>query len=105
MSEEVEVKKVEVTPDELKIVMAYRYREELAELEAECLKRVALCAGRETLTPEQVRALCNATTVYDELLTKCGYLPELEVESEAEAEAEEEEPVDPVDEEAEDAEE
>lgn len=82
MSDEKEAVRLEVSADEMKIVMAYRYREELAALEATCIRNVSLCAGREKLTPEQVRALCNAATAYDVLLTKCGYLEELEPDEE-----------------------
>lgn len=82
-------KEMQLNDDEYKIVMAYRYKEQLAAQQEALLRTVGLCAGRETITPEMVRRLTSEATAYDLLLTKCGFLPEFEVDDAEEAEPEE----------------
>lgn len=79
-------KEMQLNNDEYKIVMAYRYKEELATQQEALLRTVGLCAGRETISPEMVRRLTSEATAYDLLLTKCGFLPEFEVDDAEEAE-------------------
>lgn len=82
-------KEMQLNDDEYKIVMAYRYKEQLAAQQEALLRTVGLCAGRETITPEMVRRLTSEATAYDLLLTKCGFLPEFEASDAEEAEPEE----------------
>ena len=86
-------KEMQLTNDEYKVLMAYRHKEELDELQAALLRTVGLCAGRESITPEMVRRLTSDATAYDVLLTKCGFLEEFELEAEETAAGDEQEEV------------
>lgn len=82
---------MQLNNDEFKIVMAFRHKEEIAAAQENLARTIMVSQGRDTLEPEQVRALCTAATELDVLLTKCGFLEEFDLAAEDEETAAEDE--------------
>ena len=63
---------LELDAEEFKLVMLFRYKEQIDAHQSTLARAIMLCQGRETLNCEQVRTLASAAQALDELYVKCG---------------------------------